>query len=404
MKRFDLVNKLMNIVEAGAVVENVLKYEKIIIAGDGAHTQMLLEAFPQLQARVTAISTPVKRQDRLAHLPVIEEAALPTLDYDAILISSHSFETVILERLADRGIPREKIHTLYRDKDDWLERRDNFRQRRIAGTFKKKVLGFFGHHKAATTWICSIFHRVGEALGLNQVNLYDSSLFGGKLRDYIIDHDIEMFSYTNADYRYVKELENDVLGFHVVRDPRDICVSGYYSHLYSHPADHWPALADHRQKLQFLSQEEGLLLEMEFSRWNFNHMDRWNYSNPRILELKMEELIRDPGSLFDGIFRHLHLLAGPGREPGKVSAATLREIIAANRFSQKAGGRQPGKEDVKSHYRKGTPGDWLNHFKPRHIDFFKANYNPLLIRLGYEEKEEWERGYLREQIENGLDR
>jgi hypothetical protein len=48
-----------------------------------------------------------------------------------------------------------------------------------------------------------------------------------------------------------------------------------------------------------------------------------------------------------------------------------------------------GKEDVKSHLRKGSPGDWRNHFTDDLKRMFKAEYGPLLALAGYERDDSW---------------
>jgi tetratricopeptide (TPR) repeat protein len=67
----------------------------------------------------------------------------------------------------------------------------------------------------------------------------------------------------------------------------------------------------------------------------------------------------------------------------QISAATAKFS-----FANLSNGRIEGQEN-KSHYRKGQPGDWRNHFDSSHIDCFKKLYNPLLLKLGYETNEDW---------------
>ena len=54
-----------------------------------------------------------------------------------------------------------------------------------------------------------------------------------------------------------------------------------------------------------------------------------------------------------------------------------------------AGGRKEGDEDVKSHFRKGAPGDWINHFSADHKALFKSLYPDLVVKLGYEASDDW---------------
>ena len=51
--------------------------------------------------------------------------------------------------------------------------------------------------------------------------------------------------------------------------------------------------------------------------------------------------------------------------------------------------RKQGDEDVTSHFRKGRPGDWINHFTDDHKALFKELYPEILIGLGYESSNYW---------------
>ena len=73
----------------------------------------------------------------------------------------------------------------------------------------------------------------------------------------------------------------------------------------------------------------------------------------------------------------------------EVSPQKFREVILANRFEARTGGRKPGEEDVHSHERKGVAGDWRNHFTNRVADAFKKRYAELLVATGYERGNDW---------------
>ena len=282
---------------------------------------------------------------------------------------------------------------------------------------EKQVLYFFGHHKCGTQWIQGILQEVCQDMGLNYGHAYNAEKFNHDLELFIANKKIDIFSYTNANYKEVRNLEN-FRGFHVVRDPRDIVVSAYYSHLYSHPTDQSSLLQKEREKLQKMSQDEGLLQEIEFNESVFNDMNTWNYEQQDVLEIKMEDLMTNPYATFVDIFRFLGIVS-ESRPTFKqrwnhLSALTYRQlqqslfgkvlmevhleripyeralgIIYENRFQKKTKGRKPGAENIKSHYRKGVAGDWKNHFKPEHTELFKQKYNDLLIKLNYEKDDNW---------------
>ncbi len=104
-----------------------------------------------------------------------------------------------------------------------------------------------------------------------------------------------MLPLSNAQYKCVRDIP-DFLGVHVIQDPRDVVMSGYFSHLYSHPTRGWPKLAKYRDILRSVNKDEGLILEMDFLGWVFRSMDEWNYEDSRILERRMEDIIRNAES------------------------------------------------------------------------------------------------------------
>lgn len=205
--------------------------------------------------------------------------------------------------------------------------------------------------------------------------------------------------------------------FHVIRDPRDIIVSGYFSHRNSHPTDGLPLLAEHREHLRTVPQHDGLLLEMDFAHAVLTDLAEWDYDRPEILELRLEDLAARPCEGFIRIFSHLDLLpqdeptagralAGiwlrrtlnrvssrrglrPLRRPMPVTGEILLGAVYGQRFEAKTKGRRAGMEDTASHYRKGVAGDWANHFSPVHAEAFEERHPGLLQQLGYETSDDW---------------
>jgi hypothetical protein len=198
----------------------------------------------------------------------------------------------------------------------------------------------------------------------------------------------------------------------VIRDPRDIVVSSYFSHLHSHPTTDWPELVHHRRKLQEVDKDRGLYLVIDFLEDVFDDIGTWDYADPRVLELTMEDVVRAPADVLVKAFSFVGLIDETRRGlPGKILAAmaslkrkspalvpfrilplpvsVVRDTVQRNAFAVKAGGRTTGVEDVGSHYRKGLAGDWVNHFGTGHKAYFKARYGELLIRLGYESDPDW---------------
>lgn len=240
---------------------------------------------------------------------------------------------------------------------------------------------------------------------------------------------VDLVSAVSAD-RLQAEVLRPARAFHVIRDPRDIIVSGYFSHRNSHNTEHHPDIAAHRADLLNCTQDEGLLLEMQFARTEMMQLAEWDYTMPNVLEVKFEDLTLKPYEWFLRIFEHLRWL---GEDELSVSSRAqvaltfrraanrmschrmlglLRRSLAAvppglvlaavhsQRFAALSGGRRQGIEDAGSHYRKGVSGDWINYFTPTHIKAFDDLYGDLVIKLGFEDASDWAKRAI-EQVDAG---
>lgn len=295
-------------------------------------------------------------------------------------------------------------------------------------TGARPLYAFFGHHKCATGWIDSVLRETCFHLGWRfRIVAQEREIAPhGSLGRLVADERVDLLAYINADADHARTLPAH-RGFHVVRDPRDVIVSGYFSHLHSHQTRDWPELVPYRERLQRASKAEGLMLEMEFSRQFLEPMMRWDYDQPHVLELRLEDFSREPEAAFRRIYEHLgflhgadpsglaalarraamrvnilnqrgrrftpfHLPVSPFRFPlDGLGPRRLSRILEKKSFKKLSGGRKHGQENVRSHYRKGKHGDWINHFEPEHVQRFKELYNGLLLKLGYETDEHWDR-------------
>lgn len=291
------------------------------------------------------------------------------------------------------------------------------------------TLVYFGHHKCASRYITAIFRQTASLLGLQpcRTDHLSAELPLGyhlrapyaallhKRRGRLLTDPAMVMCLSNGDSEAVDLLEQRgaYRGFHIIRDPRDILVSAYFSHRYSHaiPGDGgW--MAEFRHALNTAPDiERGLLLEMKFSAANFRRMATWNFGNPTIYEGRYETLIVDPVLEFSRIFNFLGIKTPwPGLQPMIRMAVTylgwrlfkrpmpmgttlpmpvLRYLVDRNSFQHRSQGRRPGQENQTHHYRKGIAGDWRNYFTPRITDTFKECYGDLLIQLGYESSSDW---------------
>jgi hypothetical protein len=172
-------------------------------------------------------------------------------------------------------------------------------------------------------------------------------------------------------------------GLYVTRDPRDILVSMYFSHRFSHQLNH-PEIERDRSALAGLALPDGLEFLMShsgFFRRIMREMEAWPQMRSGFFETSFERLTADPQLEFGRILAYLDLPVGK---------RALQSILEQNSFSElKADWARGHPGAPVNHYRQGTAGDWREHLVGDARARFRAKYGPLLIRLGYERQLDW---------------
>lgn len=275
----------------------------------------------------------------------------------------------------------------------------------------------YGHHKCATMSLNTIAEAICKRIGLRFEPVYNEFQFDQDLKSYCVERKVDFLSYGNADIRFSQSLPKH-RGFHIIRDPRDIVISAYFSHRNSHSTATWSELEPHRTLLRQLNQDDGIAEEIRFRERSFQQLLSWDYEQENILEIRFEDLIYRYYETLLTIFGHLGLLSqtdyrfmdrlgGLYRELTTFAksamhlslpqftdhpilpAAEFLTIVWRNRFEAKTLGRNRGDEDDYSHYRRGKSGDWEIHFSPSHKALFKSKYPGLVPDLGYADSDDW---------------
>ncbi len=275
---------------------------------------------------------------------------------------------------------------------------------------------YSGRHKSASTWCRWILRDASEALGLKILTVMSPEQFAehGSLGALVRQVKPDMLFLTNARIEEYDTLPEDRHTVETIRDPRDIVVSGYFSHRNSHVTKAlgitWHELFGHRERLLELDVHEGILEEIDFSGYFLDHMSTWDYSRPEVIVLRMEDMLADQLGHWTRIFEHLDLVVPRGKLAEAVQMAAVRWNVLRFRrrwprikripmdrlpyaylpnalnhftFTRLSKGRKPGEVDEHSHYRKGVPGDWRNYFTDVHMKAFRERYGDLAERLGY---------------------
>lgn len=163
--------------------------------------------------------------------------------------------------------------------------------------------------------------------------------------------------------------------FFVLRDPRDMVVSNYFSTRNSHaPMGDIP---EQRRILRELPFQEGLIHVIGHlaGKGTFNALRTWvKASDSDAVQLvRYEDLTgeRQPEEM-------ARLLAHCGIP---VPPEELETLLDRYSFARMSGGRPKG--DALNHYRKGKAGDWRNHFDDDVYEAFVKATGNLVDLLGY---------------------
>lgn len=228
------------------------------------------------------------------------------------------------------------------------------------------------HHKAGTVWLQTVFAEICKHFGLTMCVCSRSDKPDEGCNVILNYHSVFDSGYTLNSFK----------GTHMIRDPRDIIVSGCFYHKSSDewwlfkPFDRLGGSTYHDKINSLKNLDDQLLLEMEIiAPTAIGDMITWNYQNPLFLELKYEHLIKDTNL---EIFRKLFTFLGfPDKlMPSLLELAYNHSVFSPN-FSKT------------SHIRSGATQQWKQYFKPVHKKRFLELFGDALVTLGYEPDNSW---------------
>jgi len=246
--------------------------------------------------------------------------------------------------------------------------------------------------KTGSQWIKAILaDKIIHKLTKLDIHTYQTSMPGGfdprNLSERTFDTPFPLNTiisplYINYEnYRNIPRSDNHRTIF-IMRDPRDIVISWYYSVKYSHAL--MGQIAEFRDRLNQLDLSEGMQFSIEYldAFGVFEALRSWrqSVSDPKVLVVKYEDLIGRSGKdSFDRIFNHCQI---------NLADKDLENLTTEYSFRSMSK-REPGHEDRKSHMRKGISGDWKNNFPEDLKIFFKEKTGNLLEIIDYESAEDW---------------
>jgi len=244
----------------------------------------------------------------------------------------------------------------------------------------------FSLHKAATQYTKSILRRCASENGMTPVFLPDYG-FNTKFPYLDLLSAAEMEKYQHifkpAGYLYsvfggmiegVPELEQYILVF-LVRDPRDLLVSEYYSLAYSHGVpdkrgDKYEQFLKLRRAAQSMTIDDHVVARCEntyevLHRYKTLLMDRY----PKVHITRYEDMTADFRSWLRDLLDSCRL---------EISRELLQSLL------EESERLRPKEEDIRRHIRKGRPGDYKEKLRAETIDYLNGRLSPMLEVFGYQ--------------------
>lgn len=263
-------------------------------------------------------------------------------------------------------------------------------------------LCIFCYHKVGTVLFTGVFSHLCRERGWNFQALK------GHQTALPPDADVVLFGHSLID---LDAIRTPFRGVHLIRDPRDVIVSGYLyhrrttekwcvncdfdptppilhprvPHSQQHRPDSWKIEyleslggRSYQENLLRLPQSEGLLFEMNhYGAWTIESMRAWDYQRENILEVRFEEVMAGFDDTFRRIFRHFDFSA---------SEIDRALAIAAEYDLGRKTDRQIGRM---KHVSSTRSRKWRDYFEERHKTAFLEKFDDVLVRLGYEDGPGW---------------
>ncbi|HYV61458.1 MAG TPA: hypothetical protein VE958_02220 [Bryobacteraceae bacterium] len=239
----------------------------------------------------------------------------------------------------------------------------------------------FGLYKAGSTLLLSAIERLTTASSAKAVNVlrvfHDRGVFletaspseslSQVLETWLARDGILFFGWRAFPTNYRLPLRPRTRTFLLLRDPRDMIVSHYFSIKYSHTTE-GPG-ADHirreRQRLQTFDLDSWALTQIRRIKREFLRYEALDETTLKVC--RYEDVVFDKVKLLDDLCSQFGL---------DVRQANRKRIALAI-------DRRPEREDIYAHIRQVVPGDHRRKLKPSTIEQLNHGLADILCKYGY---------------------
>lgn len=256
----------------------------------------------------------------------------------------------------------------------------------------------FAYHKVGSKFMSRIFRE------LCWENGWDFASLSGRIGNVPRKHDVIVFNHSLVDLR---TMDWPFRGVHLIRDPRDVLVSGYLYHkrcneewclntdfsvsepirypqisrMKEYMPEAWKARylralgnKSYQANLLERSQLDGVLFECEhYAGWTIDAMRAWDYGHPDIMEVRFEDIMANFDSQFAAIFGFLGF---SGRQLSSAMRVAAKEDL--NRKSAAEISSDP-------HIASRQTSKWRAYFDQPLEEHFRTRFGNVVEALGYED-------------------
>jgi len=225
------------------------------------------------------------------------------------------------------------------------------------------------HHKSMTTYFNAVLRLFTFANATRFEKINGRKLPAPDTRIFLSNH-------SKFDLGAVRPYR----GIHLMRDPRDMIVSGYHYHKWTY--EFWARRPDengvsYQQKLNSRDRSAGLFMEIDHFIFMYRELlERWNMDDPDILEIRYEALMgEEREALYEEIFRFF------GYEGERLSIGVdLMRLFEAKR---RTGRDKDAATPKHQHIRSGRSEQWRKELSDAHLDYIEAQLGQVLRKFGY---------------------
>ncbi len=277
----------------------------------------------------------------------------------------------------------------------WTAKQMALSARRALGTKPAEPSFILTHHKVATVLCRKVLMASTERIGWR----YNSEM--GVATDIASKTDLLHVIHGTATDDF---LDSGRRGVRIIRDPRDVIVSGFLYHQrcselwcinsdfskpgFNHPQVPLPLAhrdlktregfvsrlggVSYQEKIRGLEQDEGLIFEMDgFARITIDEMVSWK-ERDNVMTIKMEDLVGEFDESFEKMFRWLGI-----PDP---SIQTCLEIARRHDLNRM------GDEQIASnpHISTGKLRKWEEYFSSQVLEAYEERFGDAHLKLGYE--------------------